>query len=50
MQSDSSGCILQRFGEANAIPPEAGDQARASTITINVRGVDEIYATVDRFV
>jgi hypothetical protein len=57
-----SGCILQRSGEANAGPLlwqlrplptillEAGDQALASTITINVGGVDEIYATVDRFV
>ena len=32
------------------ILPEAGDQALASTIAINVGSVDEIYATVDRFV
>jgi hypothetical protein len=30
--------------------PEAGDQALASTIAINVGSVDEIYATVDRFI
>jgi hypothetical protein len=37
-------------GNCLTILPEAGDQALASTIAINVGSVDEIYATVDRFV